>query len=139
MKVHFFSWITFGALVGGLLGFQFSKGKPQGVEMVAVVGALLGLVGFFAVSAVHKAYKLDTSKTDHVAIIGSMLGAICGGVIGAFSGFGRLLISIFNPDLMERDWGAFFGGIGGICLGAFLGACLVSAITPLLRRRKTAT
>lgn len=136
MNLQFLPWLTFGALLGVLLGFQFGKGDSQAPLIVGAVGALLGLVGFSAVSAVHRAWKIDASKTDHLAIVGALLGAICGGVIGALSGFGRLMISIFNPDLMERDWGAFFGATGGIVLGAFFGACLASAIAPLLRRRR---
>lgn len=134
MNLRFLPWLTFGVLVGALLGVQFGKGDSEAPFIVGAVGALLGLVGFAAVSAVHRAWKTDTSQTDYLAIIGALLGAIGGGVIGAISGFGRLMIAVFNPDLPESDWGAFFGAAGGIVLGAFFGACLVSAVGPLLRR-----
>jgi hypothetical protein len=136
MNLRFLPWLIFGVLVGLLLGFQFGKGDSQAPLIVGAVGGFLGLVGFSAVSAVHRAWKIDASKTDYFAILGALLGAICGGVTGALSGIGRLMLSIFNPDLPERDWGAFFGAVGGILLGAFFGACLVSAIAPLLSRRR---
>lgn len=120
-----------------LLGFQFGKGDAQAPLIVGAVGALLGLVGFSLVSALHRAWKIDVSTTNYGAILGAMLGAICGGFVGALSGFGRLMISIFNSDLPERDFRIFFGAIGGVFLGALFGACLVSAIAPLFRRRKT--
>ena len=113
MNVQFLTWLTFGTVLGVLLGFQFGKGDPQAPLIVSAVGALFGLVGFYIVSAVHRAWKIDPSKTDNLAIIGALLGAICGGVIGVLSGFGRLMISILNPDLLERDFGASFGAYGG--------------------------
>ena len=136
MNVQFLTWLTFGTVLGVLLGFQFGKGDPQAPLIVGAVGALFGLVGFYIVSAVHRAWKIDPSKTDNLAIIGALLGAICGGVIGVLSGFGRLMISILNPDLLERDFGASFGAYGGIFLGACFGACLASSLTPLLRHRR---
>ena len=136
MNIRFLPWLTLGVLLGVLLGIAFGKGDPRAPLFVGAVGALLGFVGFFAVSAVHRAWKIDASKTNYLAIVGALLGALCGGVIGALSGLGRLMISVFNPDLPERDFGAFFGAIGGVVLGALFGACLVSAIAPLLRRRK---
>jgi hypothetical protein len=84
------------------LGIAFGKGDPRAPLFVGAVGALLGLVGFFAVSAAHRACKIDASKTNYLAILGALLGAICGGVIGALSVFGRLVISIFNPDCQWR-------------------------------------
>jgi len=39
--------------------------------------------------------------------------------VGARSGFGRVMISIFNPELPEQDFGALFGAVGGGILGAF--------------------
>lgn len=136
MNVHFLPWLTLETLLGALLGFQFGKGDLQAPLIVGAVGALLGLVGFSAVAVVHRAWKIDACVTDHLAIVGALLGAICGGVIGALSGLGGPLISIFNPDLPERDVGTFFDASGGIVLGAFFGACLVSAIAPFLRRRR---
>jgi len=135
MNVRFLSWLTFGLLLGALLGIAFGKGDLRSPLVLGALGGLLGLVGFAAISAVHRTWKVDASTTDYLAILGALLGAICGGVIGALSGFGGLMISIFNQDLPERDFGAFFGATGGIILGALSGACLVSAIAPLFRRR----
>ena len=137
MNVRFLSWLTFGLLLGALLGFAFGKGDSRAPLLLGALGALLGLVGFAAVSAVHRTWKVDASATNYLAILGALLGAIVGGVIGALSDFGGLMISIFNQDLPERDFGAFFGATGGIVLGALSGACLVSAIAPLFRRRTT--
>ena len=137
MNIRFLPWLTFGLLLGLLLGIAFGKGDPRAPLFVGAFGGLLGIVGFCAVSAVHKAWKIDASKTNYLAIPGALLGAICGGVIGALGGFGRLMISIFNPDLPERDFRVFFGATGGIILGALFGACLVSAVAPLFRSRKT--
>ena len=137
MNVRSLPWLTLGMLTGILLGFQIHKGDAQAPLILGAVGTLLGLVGFSVVSAAHRAWKIDASTTNYVPILGAMLGAICGGLVGALSGFGRLMISIFNSDLPERDFRTFFGAIGGVFLGALLGACLVSAIPSLLRRRKT--
>ncbi len=136
MNVRFLPWLTFGVLLGLLLGIVSGKGDPRAPLFVGAVGAVLGLVGFFAVSALHSALKIDASKTNFFAILGALLGAICGGVVGALSDFGRLMISIFNPDLPEQDFRVFFGATGGVVLGALFGACLVSAIAPLFSRRK---
>jgi hypothetical protein len=134
MKLRYLTWLIFGTLVGAVLGVAFGKGDPRAPLFVGVFGALLGFLGFLAVSAISRAWKIDVSKTNYLAIFGGLLGAIGGGVIGALGGFGRLMISIFNPDLPERDWGAFFGATGGIFLGAFTGACLVSVIAIFIRR-----
>ncbi len=137
MNVRLFGWLAFGLVLGSLLGISFGKGDPRTPLVVGAVGGVLGLVGFCAVSAVSRAWKIDASRTNYLAILGALLGAICGGVIGTLSRFGRLMIAIFNPDLPERDFGTFFGATGGIVLGALLGACLVSAAAPLFRRPKT--
>jgi hypothetical protein len=141
MKLQLFFWLTFGTLLGVFLGFQFGKGDPMAPLVVGSVGALVGLAGFFIVSFVHRARSIDSLKTDNFAMVsaiaGALLGAALGGVVGVYSGFGSIMISIFNPDLMERDFGASFGAIGGIFLGAFLGACLGSVGLQFLRRRQT--
>ena len=136
MNLKFLPWLTFGTLVGVFLGFAGGKGSPEAPMIVGGVGATLGLAGFCIVSMVHKALKLEDSTTDHDAIAGAFVGTICGGLVGAYSGFGRVMISIFNPDLPERDWGTFFGATGGIFLGALFGACAASAVVPLLRQER---
>ena len=133
MNFNFLPWLTFGSLLGALLGFAVGKGDPQAPLFVGTVGACLGLAGCFVVSAVHKTLKIEASTTDHGAIAGGLVGSSCGAVIGAFSGFGKVMISIFNPDLPVRDWGVFFGATGGVILGALFGACVASAVLPLLR------
>ncbi len=135
MNVRSLPWLAFGLLLGSLLGIAFGKGDPRAPLFLGAIGGLLGFFGYAGVSAVHRTWKIDASKTDYLAILGALLGSICGSVIGAISGFGRLMISTFNPDLPERDFAASFGAIGGLVLGALSGACLVSAIGPLLRRR----
>jgi hypothetical protein len=139
MNMRLFGWLAFGLVLGSLLGIAFGKGDPRAPLFVGAVGGVLGLVGFCAVSSVSRAWKIDAPRTNYLAILGALLGAICGGVIGAFSRFGRLMIAIFNPDLPERDFGTFFGVTGGIVLGALLGAYLVSAVAPLFRRPKIKT
>ena len=139
MNIRLLPWLTFGVLLSLLLGLAFGKGfarDPRAWVFMGAIGVLLGLVGFFAVSAAHRAWKIDDSKTNTLAVIGALLGAICGGVIGArLSVFRRLMISIFNPDIPERDVGTFFGATGGVVLGALFGACLVSGIALLFRHR----
>lgn len=120
-------------LLGLLAGIVTGKGDLQAPFIVGTVGALFGFVGFFAVSATHRALKIDTSITNDPAI----LGAVFGGIIGAISSFGRLMISIFNPDLLEWDFGTFFGAHGGAILGALFGACLAAAIGAFFSRGKT--
>jgi len=137
MKVRLFEWLVFGLVLGSLLGIAFGKYDPRAPLIVGAVGGVLGIVGFCAVSAVSRVWKVDASRTNYFAILGSLLGGVCGGGIGAFSRFGKLVIAIFNPDLPERDFGTFFGATGGVVLGALMGACLASAVAPLFRRPKT--
>ena len=133
MKFQFGIWIVGGVLLGSILGIAFGKGDPKAPLFVGGVGGLLGMVGFFAAVAGHRLGKVDTSKTNHFAILGAALGAVCGGVIGTLCGLGRMMILIFNPDLPERDVGVFFGAIGGVILGAFFGACFVATFVALCR------
>jgi len=137
MNVRLIAWLTFGVLLGLFLGIVFGKGDLQAPFIVGTVGALFGLVGFFAVSAIHRASKLDTSLTNYPAILGALVGAVFGGIIGATSSLGRLMISIFNPDLLEWDFGTSFGAIGGAILGALFGACLSAAIAAFFTHLKT--
>ncbi len=136
MNVQFLLWLTFGLLLGVLLGFAFGKGDVLAPVIVGAVGALLGSIGFASVSAGHSALTVDPSKTNYLAILGALLGATSGSAIGALSDFGKVMISILNPDLPERDFGASFGAFGGSIVGALLGACLLAAVGRLLRRRK---
>lgn len=72
--------------------------------------------------------------TNQAAMLGSLIGLFAGGLAGARSGFGRVMISIFNPGLPERDFGTCFGAIGGGLLGAFLFAILGAVVERVVRR-----
>ena len=53
-------------------------------------------------------------------------------------GFGHTMISLFNPDLSERDFRASFGTIGGGIRGAFLLALIIGILqTVIVRPQKT--
>ncbi|MEO1997872.1 MAG: hypothetical protein ABGZ17_21640 [Planctomycetaceae bacterium] len=132
MKKEFLTWLVFGGLVGALLGFGFGKGDPRVPLIVAAVGVVLAVLGSLAVRVLHRATGADVSKRNTPALLGALIGAVAGGVIGAYSGFGRIMIAIFNPDLMERDFGMSFGAIGGVFLGAVAGACLAALTARLL-------
>ena len=136
MRVRLFGWLVFGLVLGSLLGIAFGKHDPRAPLIVGAVGGVLGLVGFCAVSTISRVWKVDASRTNYLAILGSLLGGVCGGCMGASRRFGKLVIAIFNPDLPERDFGTFFGATGGVVLGALVGACLVSAAESLFKRPK---
>lgn len=74
---------------------------------------------------------------DFSALAGAFAGLMLGGVAGAFSGFGRIVIAIFNPDLPEQDFGESFGAIGGGLLGAFFLAIAGGVLRQWLRRSQT--
>ena len=141
MNIKVLPWLIVGVLLSLLLGLAFGKGfarDPRAWAFMGALGALLGLVGGFAVSGAHRAWKIDDSTTNYPAILGALLGGLCGGVTGArLSVFRRLMISLFNPGIPERDVGTFFGATGGVVLGALFGACLVSGIALLFRRRRS--
>ena len=65
-----------------------------------------------------------TSTTNELGILGATIGLFSGGMVGEKIGFGRVMISIFNPDLPERDFVTSFGAIGGGILNAFFLALL---------------
>jgi uncharacterized membrane protein YeaQ/YmgE (transglycosylase-associated protein family) len=132
MKKDILTWSVFGGLVGALLGLGFGKGDPRAPVFVAAMGVVLGVLGSLVVRVLHRATGADVSKRNTPALIGALIGSVAGGVIGAYSGFGRIMIAIFNPDLMERDFGMSFGAIGGVFLGAMAGACLAALTAVLL-------
>jgi hypothetical protein len=75
--------------------------------------------------------KGKTPTTNTSAILGALIGLFIGGIVGARSDLGRVVISVFNPDLPEQDFGTSFGAIGGGILGAFFLA-LVSGLLRML-------
>ena len=78
--------------------------------------------------------KRKTPPTNISAILGALLGLFLGGFVGARIGFGRVMISILNPDLPEQDSGTSFGAIGGGILGAFFLALLSGMLQILIIR-----
>lgn len=60
-----------------------------------------------------------TPTTNEFGILGATIGLFSGVVVGVKTGFGRVMICIFNPDLPERDFSTSLGAIGGGTLGAF--------------------
>ena len=46
------------------------------------------------------------------------------------------MIAVFNPELMEQDFGMTFGAIGGGILGAFVLAFLFGIVQLLAVRKK---
>ena len=68
-------------------------------------------------------------------IVVTVVGMVLGMIVGANSGFGKLLISWFNPGLPEEGFKTLFGGIGGGLLGAFFSA-LAAGLVHWLRSRK---
>lgn len=75
-------------------------------------------------------------STNKFAIVGAVIGLLFGGVIGANCGFGRVVIAVFNPELMEQDFGMTLGAIGGGILGAFVLAFLFGIVQLLAVRKK---
>ena len=109
-----------------LLTWAFSNNGKEGV-LGFILGAaiLLSMLAIGGMRVVGSAlHKRKTSATNNSAILGALLGVFLGGGIGARSGFGLVMFSIFNPDLPERDFGTGFGAIGGGLLGAFFLASL---------------
>ena len=79
--------------------------------------------------------------TNKSAIGGATIGLFSGAVVGAKSGFGRVMISIFNVQLAplaERDFATLLGVIGGGILGAFFLALLSGILQMLFVRPENA-
>ena len=104
-----------------LLTWAFSTRGKEGILIfflgAAVLLCTLVVGGLRLVGATLS--KRDAQPTNISAILGSLVGLFLGGFVGVRLGFGRVMISIFNPDLPERDFGTLFGAIGGGLLGAF--------------------
>jgi hypothetical protein len=111
-----------------LLLRAFSTREKEG-ELFFFLGAAL-LLCTLAVGGTRLVTR-KTPTTNSSAILGAIIGLFLGGVVGVKTGFGRVMISVFNPDLPERDFGTSFGAIGGGILGAFFLA-LLSGILQML-------
>lgn len=134
MMAHLLLWSLFGGMVAALLGIMFGKGDPAAPLVLGGLGVFLGTLGGILATRLQAGMEKSARHMDYPAIGGCLVGMISGGVVGAYSGFGRVMIALFNPDLPYRDFGASFGAIGGGFLGAILGACTVSLLVKRLRR-----
>jgi hypothetical protein len=79
--------------------------------------------------------RRHAQRTNTPAIACALIGLLLGGVVGEKIGLGRAMITVFNPDLPEQDFGATFGAIGGGILGAFVFALLGGILHMLIVRR----
>jgi len=118
-----------------LLLWAFSTHGKEGL-LIFFLGAALLLCTLAVGGARLVAGK--TSTTNNFAILGAIVGLFLGGVVGVKTGFGRVMISILNPDLPERDFGTSFGAIGGGMLGAFFLALLSGILQMLFVRHENA-
>ena len=118
-----------------LLLYAFSTHKKEGL-LIFFLGAAL-LLCTLAVGGTRLVTR-KTPTTNSSAILGAIIGLFLGGVVGVKIGFGRVMISIFNPDLPERDFGTSFGAIGGGILGAFFLALLSGILQMLFVRPENA-
>lgn len=135
MNPQFLFWLVFGILLGAMLGVAVGKGDPTAPIIVGAIGAGVSAFAFGVVRVAHKALGIHAATTNYVAVVGSLVGAVCGGFLGTSTMFGSVMISLFNPDLPARDFQALFGAIGGVVLGAIAGA-LTGAALPRCRGRK---
>lgn len=100
-----------------LLAWAFSIRGKEGLPIFFLGAALLLFT--FAVGWLRLGTR-NTQTTNRYAILCALTGLVLGGVIGAKSGFGLVMISIFNPELMVQDFGVPLGAMGGGILGAFI-------------------
>ncbi len=116
-----------------LLLFAFSTNGKEGMAFF-----FLGAVWLLCTLAVGllRWGTPNPPSTNKFAIVGAVIGLFFGGVIGANCGFGRVVIAVFNPELMEQDFGMTFGAIGGGILGAFVLAFLFGIVQLLAVRKK---
>jgi uncharacterized SAM-binding protein YcdF (DUF218 family) len=119
-----------------LLAWAFSTRGKEGM-LIFFLGAAI-LLCTLVVGGVRSAMQTagQTPTTNNFAILGALIGLFLGGFFGARIGFGRVMISVLNPDLPERDFGTLFGSIGGGILGAFFLALLCGTLQMLIVRSK---
>ena len=110
--------------------------------LIFLLGAAI-LIGTLVVGGMRLAastvFKRKHPTKNTAAIFAAILGLFLGGFVGAQIGFGRVMISIFNPDLPEQDFSALFGAVGGGLLGAFFFALLSGTLQSLVVRPNNAT
>ena len=120
------TYLSLLTVAAALLVWAFSTNGKEGL-LLFFIGATL-LLSTLAVGSVRHCSSVNkanhTPRTNIPAIAGAVLGLLLGGLVGAFSGFGKKMIAVFNPDLPHQDFEISFGAIGGGILGAFLIALL---------------
>ncbi|MEE3367802.1 MAG: hypothetical protein VX346_00520 [Planctomycetota bacterium] len=136
MNRQLFYWIVLGVVLGSAVGVSFGKSDWRAPVVVGAFGGLLGFVGGVVVRGIERTLRSKGGgATDYAGLGGALAGAVAGGMIGRQSGFGRLMITVFNPQLPPQDFAAPFGMLGGIVIGAFVGAALASGLYRICRRK----
>lgn len=127
------------AVVGtALIVWAFAIRTMDGMLIFLLGVAILLCTLAIAMMRSVKRHERATSKTNTLAILGSLIGLFVGGYVGASFGLGRVMIAIFNPSLPEQDFGSLFGSIGGGFLGAFILALLGGTVQGFLAKPKEA-
>ena len=133
-------FLTLLCVAIALLAWAFSTSGKEGILIfflgAAILLCTLVVGGLRLVRATLS--KRDAQPTNISAILGSLVGLFLGCFIGVRLEFGRVMISIFNPDLPERDFGTLFGAIGGGLLGAFFLGLLSGILQILIVRSEKA-
>ena len=128
----FLGWVGVPGLIGAGWGWMIGRGDWRAPLVIGGVGIVLGTLGFVVTNVLHRALKVDKSRTNYLGIVGALVGSVLGAYIGAVTNLGRPMIALFNPDLPEMDFLVSFGAIGGFFIGAVAGACLLPATITLL-------
>jgi len=135
MKRELVNWIVLGLVLGltlGALGAKSAWGPPV---VLMAIGGLLGFVAGIVAPGIHRTLRWNSGLTDYAGLGGAFAGTVAGGMVGRQSGLGRTMIAIFNPQLPPQDFAAPFGMLGGMVIGALLGAILTSGVYRLCRRK----
>jgi hypothetical protein len=135
MRMNLIVFVSFLCVASALLAWAFSTHGKEGM-LIFFLGAAL-LLCTLAVGGTRLVTG-KTSTTNKFGILGATIGLFSGAVVGVKIGFGRVMISIFNPDLPERDFVTSFGAIGGGILGAFFLALLSGILQMLFVRPEKA-
>jgi len=137
MNERFFLWPLCSTCAGALLGFVLStKYGLQPVVVLAAIGCGVGTIGGGIVVGLHAGLGLDRGTTSVAGLAGAFLGAMTGGYLGVVTGFGTWMIATFNPRLPEMDFRDSFGAIGGVFIGAMVGACVMSGLVLFIKWRR---
>ena len=127
-------WLVLGSAIGAAFGFLVGKGDPIAPLIVGLIGAGLGLAGFFVVIASNKVWQVDNARINSAAAIGATVGAIMGGILGPVIRLGDFIILKLQLDLVGEDVVEMLGVCGGVLIGAFLGACIFALVLPAIWR-----